>query len=137
MPAMLPYPTRVLPSGRNPLEGLLTIPQAAARLGRGEHSIRRAIETGRLPAWSLAGIYLIPERDLDDWARIPRGRAGLRIRRAIDNANRARARAGSSRIADRCRYPLHPPADGAVAAGDGAAEADAECQSAAEPSPEK
>lgn len=42
----------------------LTIPEAAARLGVSQDTIRRAIKDGRLPAVTIAGRYRIAPADL-------------------------------------------------------------------------
>lgn len=44
---------------------MLTVPQAAARVGRGAETIRRWIRSGRLPARKVGTQYAIDEADLE------------------------------------------------------------------------
>lgn len=44
---------------------MLTIPQAAARSGRGAETIRRWVRAGRLPAHRASGRLLVHAEDLD------------------------------------------------------------------------
>lgn len=45
---------------------MLTVPEAAARVGRNPETIRRWIRSGRLPARKIGTQHVIEENDLDD-----------------------------------------------------------------------
>jgi hypothetical protein len=55
-------------TGRDPCSLYLTVQQTAAMRGCLPVSVRNAIVSGRLPSWSLGGIYLINRADAEDWA---------------------------------------------------------------------
>jgi hypothetical protein len=55
-------------TGRDPASLYYTVRQTAAMRGCRDVGVRNAILTGRLPSWTLGGIYLIPRRDAEDWA---------------------------------------------------------------------
>ncbi len=55
-------------SAAEPLHGaMLTIPQAAARLGVGERFVRRLIHERRIPHHKLGKYIRFEPADLDDW----------------------------------------------------------------------
>ena len=56
------------PDGRDPASLYLTVKQVAAMRMCSLEIVRRAIFCGRLPAWVIGGIYLIPRADAEDWA---------------------------------------------------------------------
>lgn len=46
---------------------LLTIPETAARLNLSEHTVRRRIASGELPAVRLGALIRIDPDDLEQW----------------------------------------------------------------------
>jgi len=46
---------------------LLTIPETAARLNLSEHTVRRRVASGELPAVRLGGLIRIDQDDLERW----------------------------------------------------------------------
>ena len=55
-------------TGRDPCSLYYTVSQVAALRGCLGVSVRNAIVSGRLPSWTIGGIYLIPRREAEDWA---------------------------------------------------------------------
>jgi hypothetical protein len=55
-------------TGRDPCSLYYTVSQVAAIRGCIGLSVRNAIVSGRLPSWTIGGIYLIPRREAEDWA---------------------------------------------------------------------
>jgi excisionase family DNA binding protein len=51
---------------------MLTVPQAARRIGRNPETIRRWIRSGRLPARKVGTQHVVEEVDLDTAAAEPR-----------------------------------------------------------------
>lgn len=56
------------PEGRDPASIYLTVAQVAAMRGCTKDTVKSAIYCGRLPAWHLGGIYIIPRADAEQWA---------------------------------------------------------------------
>lgn len=77
------------PEGRDPTENLLTVTECAVLRGTSYGCAIADIWRGRLPAWSVGGIYLIPRRDAEDWARRPDARMGMGKKKALQRINRA------------------------------------------------
>src|SRR6266849_3879669 len=75
------------PLGHDPTENLLTVAEVAAMRGVGYESCIREIWMGRLPAWSVAGLYLIPRKAAEDWANRPKQSKGQQ--KALQRVNRA------------------------------------------------
>ncbi len=55
---------------------LLTIPETAARLNLSEHTVRRRIASGELPAVRLGALIRIDPDDLEQWLAEHRTAAG-------------------------------------------------------------
>lgn len=55
------------PPGKNPLDGLLTVQEAAEVKRVNPRYVTAAIERGVLAAWTIGGRYLIPESELAHW----------------------------------------------------------------------
>ena len=74
---------------------MITVPEAARRLGKNPETVRRWIREGKLPAQRIGTQHLIAEADLDDveadeqlpmpeaWSRLPDGRPMPNVVRAI------------------------------------------------------
>jgi excisionase family DNA binding protein len=74
---------------------MLSVPDAARRLGKSPQTLRRWIRAGRFPAQRIGTRYLIDEADVDEaradeelpmpeaWRRLPDGRPMPNIVRAI------------------------------------------------------
>ena len=74
---------------------MITVPEAARRLGKNPETVRRWIREGKLPAERIGTQHLIAEADLDDveadeqlpmpeaWSRLPDGRPMPNVVRAI------------------------------------------------------
>jgi excisionase family DNA binding protein len=74
---------------------MITVPEAARRLGKNPETIRRWIREGKLPAQRIGTQHLIAEADLEQvgdgeqlpmpeaWRRLPDGRPMPNIVRAI------------------------------------------------------
>ena len=56
------------PDGRDPASIYMTVPQVAAMRMCTRQTVKAAIYCGRLPAWHIGGIYLIPRADAEQWA---------------------------------------------------------------------
>lgn len=81
---------------------MLTVPEAARRLGRNPETIRRWIREGRLPARKVGTQHVIEEADLDPlaedeelpvpaaWQRLPSGKPMPNVVRAIRLARQGR-----------------------------------------------
>lgn len=64
--------------------------------------VLQAIHAGRLPAWTLAGIYLIPRREAEDWALRPPviNTAGREVKASARRLNRLRDAAAAAAFRD-------------------------------------
>jgi excisionase family DNA binding protein len=74
---------------------MISVPEAARRLGKNPETVRRWIREGKLPAQQFGTQHLIDEADLDEvgadqqlpmpeaWRRLPDGRPMPNIVRAI------------------------------------------------------
>ena len=74
---------------------MITVPEAARRLGKNPETVRRWIREGRLPAQRVGTQHVISEADLEGveadeqlplpaaWARLPDGRPMPNIVRAV------------------------------------------------------
>ena len=74
---------------------MITVPEAARRLGKNPETVRRWIREGKLAAQRIGTQHLIDEADLDDigageqlpmpeaWQRLPDGRPMPNVVRAI------------------------------------------------------
>lgn len=81
---------------------MLTVPEAARRLGKNPETIRRWIREGRLTARKIGTQHVIEESDLDSfaedvelpvpplWERLPDGRPAPNVVRAIRLARQGR-----------------------------------------------
>ncbi len=55
------------PRGRSPVQSLLSVAQVAAIHNVVTQVVYRSIATGRLPAWVVDNMYLVPERECQAW----------------------------------------------------------------------
>ncbi len=60
-----------------PLQGVLTVLEAADRLGVSVRSIYSYIEKGRLPAWKVGNLVAVTEEAVQQFRRRPAGRVRL------------------------------------------------------------
>ena len=56
------------------MNDLLSVPEAAERLGLKPAMVRRYCQSGDLPAVKVTGAWLIDEADLEEFAKKPRKR---------------------------------------------------------------
>lgn len=65
--------TRVEPRGRNPFANVVGVPEAATMKGVAQSAVVRAINEGRLSAWTVGRMHFMRREDVEEWQPV-RGR---------------------------------------------------------------